>query len=64
MLAIDVAVGLAACLAFLLPANTAPNAIVYEAGYFTTGEMMRVGFFVIIAAVFGNYFYVLCNKVK
>jgi sodium-dependent dicarboxylate transporter 2/3/5 len=48
---IGAAVGLSACLAFLLPANTPPNAIVYAPGYFKTSEMTKAGILVTIAAV-------------
>ncbi|MFP4589450.1 MAG: SLC13 family permease [Candidatus Acetothermia bacterium] len=37
------AAGMSACLAFLLPANTPPNAIVYRTGYFKTYEMTKAG---------------------
>lgn len=40
---VAVAVALAACNAFLLPANTPPNAIAYGPGYFKTYEMAKVG---------------------
>ncbi|MFW6040898.1 MAG: SLC13 family permease [Thermoplasmatota archaeon] len=35
--------GLSSCLAFLLPANTAPNAVVYSSGFFKTYEMTKAG---------------------
>ncbi|MFW5945894.1 MAG: SLC13 family permease [Candidatus Natronoplasma sp.] len=35
--------GLAACMAFLLPANTPPNALSYKTGYFKTYEMTKAG---------------------
>ncbi|MFW6140982.1 MAG: SLC13 family permease [Candidatus Saliniplasma sp.] len=35
--------GVAACFAFLLPANTPPNAIAYSSGYFETMEMTKAG---------------------
>ena len=35
--------GMAACMAFLLPANTPPNALSYQTGYFKTIEMTKVG---------------------
>ncbi len=35
--------GMAACMAFLLPANTPPNALSYKTGYFKTFEMTKVG---------------------
>jgi len=41
--------GMAACMAFLLPANTPPNAIAYKTGYFKTYEMTKAG---VIATVF------------
>ena len=43
--------GLAACLAFLLPANTPPNALVYSYGYFKTHEMIKSGFPVTMMSV-------------
>lgn len=46
-----VAVALAACHAFLLPANTPPNAIAYGPGYFKTYEMAKVGIIVTITGV-------------
>ncbi|MFW6368534.1 MAG: SLC13 family permease [Spirochaetota bacterium] len=50
--------GMASCCAFMLPANTPPNAIVYAAGYFKSYEMARAGIMfslassVILAVVF------------
>ena len=35
--------GLASCCAFMLPANTPPNAIVYASGYFKSYEMAKSG---------------------
>jgi len=35
--------GLASCCAFMLPANTPPNAIVYKSGYFKSYEMAKAG---------------------
>jgi sodium-dependent dicarboxylate transporter 2/3/5 len=35
--------GLASCCAFMLPANTPPNAIVYKSGYFKSWEMAKAG---------------------
>lgn len=35
--------GIASCFAFLLPANTPPNAIAYSYGYFKNYEMAKVG---------------------
>jgi len=35
--------GMAACMAFLLPANTPPNAIAYKTGFFKTYEMTKAG---------------------
>ena len=45
------AAGLGACLAFLLPANTPPNAISYSYGYFKTYEMTKAGLPVTLASV-------------
>jgi sodium-dependent dicarboxylate transporter 2/3/5 len=50
--------GLASCCAFMLPANTPPNAIVYKSGYFKSYEMAKAGILftigsaVILALVF------------
>ncbi|MFP4566828.1 MAG: SLC13 family permease, partial [Spirochaetaceae bacterium] len=50
--------GMASCCAFMLPANTPPNAIVYAAGYFKSYDMARAGIVfslassVILAVVF------------
>lgn len=46
-----VTAGIASCFAFLLPANTPPNAIAYSHGYFKSSEMARVGIVLIIASV-------------
>lgn len=35
--------GIASCFAFLLPASTAPNAIAFGTGFFTTRDMLLVG---------------------
>ncbi len=43
--------GLASCMAFLLPANTPPNAIVYSANHFRTHEMMKAGLILTVLAV-------------
>jgi sodium-dependent dicarboxylate transporter 2/3/5 len=48
---VGVAVGLAACLAFLLPANTPASAIAYGSGHFKTSEMTKAGILVTILAV-------------
>lgn len=51
--------GLASCCAFMLPANTPPNAIVYKSGYFKSYEMAKSGILfnlgtaVLLAIVFG-----------
>jgi sodium-dependent dicarboxylate transporter 2/3/5 len=49
---------LGACMGFMMPISTPPNAIVYSSGYIPIGQMMRhgvmldiVAFFVIVAAV-------------
>lgn len=43
--------GLSSCLAFLLPANTPPNAIAYAMGYFKSSQMLRVGIILTVASV-------------
>ncbi len=48
---LGVVAGLASCLAFLLPANTPPNAIAYNAGYFKTYEMTKAGLLVTLVSV-------------
>ncbi len=40
---LGISAGLGSCLAFLLPANAAPNAIAYSHGYFKTMEMTKAG---------------------
>ncbi|MBS3781408.1 MAG: DASS family sodium-coupled anion symporter [Candidatus Thermoplasmatota archaeon] len=45
--------GMAACLAFLLPANTPPNALAYKTGYFKTYEMTKAGVLATILCVSG-----------
>jgi sodium-dependent dicarboxylate transporter 2/3/5 len=51
--------GLASCCAFMLPANTPPNAIVYKSGYFKSYEMAKSGILfnlgtaALLAIVFG-----------
>jgi sodium-dependent dicarboxylate transporter 2/3/5 len=46
-----VAAGLASCYAFLLPANTPPNAIAYSYGYFKSHEMARAGALLMLAGI-------------
>ncbi|WP_276814667.1 SLC13 family permease [Desulfurococcus amylolyticus] len=48
---VAVAAGLASCYAFLLPANTPPNAITYSYGYFKSYEMAKAGVIVILAGI-------------
>ncbi len=43
--------GLGACLAFLLPANTPPNAISYSYGYYKTSEMVKAGLPITVSSV-------------
>ncbi len=43
--------GLASCMAFLLPANTPPNAIVYSSNQFRTHEMARGGLILTVLGV-------------
>jgi sodium-dependent dicarboxylate transporter 2/3/5 len=43
--------GLAASFAFLFPANAAPNAVAYGAGYFRTMDMFKAGIIVMIFSV-------------
>lgn len=46
-----VVAGIASCFAFLLPANTPPNAIAYSYGYFKSHEMAKAGVLLILASV-------------
>ncbi|MEM2025693.1 MAG: DASS family sodium-coupled anion symporter [Desulfurococcaceae archaeon] len=46
-----VASGIASCFAFLLPANTPPNAIAYSYGYFKSYEMAKAGIILILLSV-------------
>lgn len=48
---LGMAAGLGACLAFLLPANTPPNAISYSYGYYKTYEMTKAGVPITIVSV-------------
>jgi len=41
--ALAMVAGMASCLAFLLPANTPPNAIAYATGYFKSSDMLKNG---------------------
>lgn len=43
--------GIASCFAFLLPTNTAPNAIAYETGFFKVTEMTKPGLVLTIISV-------------
>ncbi|MEM0000444.1 MAG: DASS family sodium-coupled anion symporter [Desulfurococcaceae archaeon] len=43
--------GIASCFAFLLPANSPPNAIVYSHGYFKNYEMVKAGALLIVAGI-------------
>ncbi|MEM1695133.1 MAG: anion permease, partial [Desulfurococcaceae archaeon] len=43
--------GVASCFAFLLPANTPPNAIAYSYGYFKSYEMAKAGIVLILVSV-------------
>lgn len=45
--------GMAACMAFLLPANTPPNAIAYKTGFFKTYEMTKAGLLATILSASG-----------
>lgn len=40
---VGIIAGIASCFAFLLPANTPPNAIAYSFGYFKNYEMLKIG---------------------
>ncbi len=51
--------GMAACMAFLLPANTPPNALSYKTGYFKTFEMTKVGVLATILCASALVFIVL-----
>lgn len=46
-----VTAGIASCFAFLLPANTPPNAIAYSYGYFKSSEMAKTGIILITLSV-------------
>ena len=46
-----IAAGIASCFAFLLPANTPPNAIAYSYGYFKNYEMVKAGAILILASM-------------
>ncbi len=49
---LGIVAGLASCCAFMLPANTPPNAIVYKSGYFKSYEMAKAGIvFTVLAAL-------------
>jgi len=49
---LGIVAGLASCCAFMLPANTPPNAIVYKSGYFKSYEMAKAGIvFTVFAAL-------------
>ncbi len=48
---LGITTGLASCMAFLLPANTPPNAITYAAGYFKSYEMTKSGLLLTAASV-------------
>jgi solute carrier family 13 (sodium-dependent dicarboxylate transporter), member 2/3/5 len=43
--------GLASSFAFILPANAAPNAVAYGAGYFRTQDMAKVGVMAVLLSV-------------
>lgn len=43
--------GLSSSFAFLLPANAAPNAVAYGAGYFKTSDMFKAGIILIICSI-------------
>lgn len=51
--------GMAACMAFLLPANTPPNALSYKTDYFKTYEMTKVGVLATILCASALVFVVL-----
>lgn len=46
-----IAAGIASCFAFLLPANTPPNAIAYSYGYFKNYEMVKAGAILILVSM-------------
>ena len=50
-IAFGVAAGLSSSFAYLLPANAAPNAIAYGAGYFKTSDMLKVGAIFMVVAI-------------
>lgn len=45
------AAGIASSFAYLLPANTPPNALAYSAGYFKTGDMIKAGTILLILSI-------------
>ena len=49
--AFGVVAGLSSSFAFMLPANSAPNAVAYGAGYFKTFDMFRVGVLLLIIGI-------------
>lgn len=46
-----VVAGISSCFAFLLPANTPPNAIAYSYGYFRAADMLRAGIILMVLSV-------------
>ncbi len=45
------AAGIASSFAFILPANTPPNAIAYSLGYFETKDMMKAGVILLVLCI-------------
>lgn len=45
------AAGIASSFAYILPANTPPNAIAYSSGYFETKDMMKIGFILLVISL-------------
>ncbi|QUH19325.1 SLC13 family permease [Alkaliphilus sp. B6464] len=43
--------GLSSSFAFLLPANSAPNAVAYGSGYFKSSDMFKVGIIIVLLSV-------------
>lgn len=48
-----VTAGLSSSFAYLLPANAAPNAVSYGAGYFNTADMVKAGIWMMLVSVLG-----------
>jgi sodium-dependent dicarboxylate transporter 2/3/5 len=49
--AFAIVAGLSSSFAFLLPANAAPNAVAYGAGYFKTSDMFKAGIILVVCSI-------------